>query len=123
MGITIVSEESLETKEFPGTEGTLVLKDVLEPTDLFGSPNAPLSVGKAKYKKGHRHGGYTWQYDEVMFIIKGSHEWKVEGGTLTAHEGDFVYVAKGTTAAPHVNSKECDLIFVTVPSLKQIGAI
>ena len=116
MGVLIAEGKSLKPVQIPGFEG-IFTKNASEAVD-----GATASAGKAKMEKGAMIENFTYAYGEIQYMISGTQILVVEGKTLVAHEGDFIHIQKGTTINQG-SDDGCELMFITLPSLKIAGIV
>ena len=92
------------------------IKDVFDSNGL-----ATLSGGVEKFEKGFLLKNWIYPCDDIMYMLKGSLKIESDGKTYVVHEGDFMHATKGTKATLNTN-EESEAIFVTNPTLRELGA-
>ena len=113
MAILVASGKSLKLEN---TAEHYNIKDVFESSEL-----ATMSAGREKLEKGFLLKDWTAPFDDIMYLLKGSLKIESEGKTYVAREGDFVLETKGTKMTLSADEEDCETIFVTFPSLREVG--
>ena len=117
MAILVSNKKTLESLELKG----FVDVDKIYGSDIFeAEEEATASIGRFKFEKGFVLENWTFTYDELQYIVKGSEKFEIGGETIIAGEGDIVHVQKGTVATVSTN-EGCELILAVIPSLKILG--
>ena len=87
-GILMVKTDTVKCEPFAGAEG-VGLKDIVT---LEEAPR----MGAGIMELDHTSFEWTLTYDEYDMVIEGTLEIEIDGRVVTGHQGDIIYIPKGS---------------------------